>query len=256
MITTDSYQTRFQSVDAAKSYNDSEYAPASYSTLVWQEQKLFLREWLRNITQNHAKVRHLDFACGTGRITQLLEENFDQIDALDISSDMVALARAQCPKTQFFVGDILSEPELCRGPYTSITAFRLVLNLDPPLRVPILRELHSRLTPDGTLILNMHGNSQSMRQPAILWKRWKHSGARRGTIMLNSMSLAEISSCLEAAGFQIRERLGFGVLPPTFYRLPLRRFWIALDRMLSRLPVLLPCCVDLMFQCSVRPSDK
>ena len=249
---TDSYPERFLQADAARSYNECEYAASSYSSIIWRMQRPLLRTWLRQCLAEHPEPRHLDFACGTGRITQMAEEVFGEVDGLDISQEMVSLARQRCPESRFFVGDVLNEPDLCPGPYTSISTFRLILNLDPPLRLPILRQIHSRLGSGGKLILNVHGSSHSLRQPAIIWKRWRHPVGQRDGLMLNSMSPGEITTCLEAVGFSVEERKGFGVLPPTLYRWPLRGFWIALDRFLSRVGFLQPFCVDLMYRASRR----
>jgi SAM-dependent methyltransferase len=209
-----------------------------------------LRALLLKLRQRNPEGRHLDFACGTGRITEVTEEIFDQIDALDVSEAMVDLARKRCPKVRFFVGDVLEQPELCPGPYSSMTSFRLLLNLDSSLRLPILRALYSRLEPGGSFIANVHGNSHSLRQPAILWKRWRNPAAPRGGLMLNSMSPRETATLFEAAGFRVEERHGVGLLPPTLYRWPLRGFWMGLDRFLSRISLLESFCIDLLYVCS------
>ncbi len=164
---------------------------------------------------------------------------------------MVDLARKEDSKTTFFVGNILESPELCPGPYASITSFRFLLNVDPVLRPPILDQLNRRLLPNGALIVDLHGNRRSLRHPAILWKKWKYRhGAAPANVMLNEMSQAEVEKLLEIAGFQVEEIHGFGILPPTLYRLPLNSIWRALDGWLSHLEWLNPYSIDLVFVCS------
>ena len=249
-----SYVDRFLGSEVAQSYVTGEYGAQSYSSLVWEVQRPVLRDYLLQARERHPNGRHLDFACGTGRITQLAEGVFAEVDGMDISPAMVDLARKVCPQAHFFVGNVLENPELCLGPYTSLTSFRLLLNLDPPLRHPILLALHARLASEGVLIVNFHGNSHSLRQPAILWKRRKKPADRPPGSMLNSISPGEAVACLEAAGFQVEKRYGVGILPPTLYRLPLRSFWIGLDRFLSRLPFLEHFCIDLMYVCKPKTS--
>jgi len=245
-----SYLNRFLGKADAESYAHDEYGSESYSTSIWMLQSLLVRRLLLEIAQRDPAARHLDFACGTGRITRLAEEIFSEVDALDISPAMVELARATCPKARFQIGNILESPHLCPGPYASITAFRLLLNLDPPLRVPLLNELHRRLKPDGVLLINLHGNRLSLRQPAILWKRWRlGNGPVAGGIMLNDMTRNEVERCLKAAGFLTEHVYGTGVLPPTVYRWPLRSVWSWMDRWLSGLGFLNPFCIDLIFVC-------
>ena len=244
-----SYQQRFLGIEEAESYAEREYAPGSYASIMWILQQPFLRHWLGQSLQRRPDGVHLDFACGTGRITRLVETIFPRVDAVDISASMVEIARKSCAQAHFFVGNLLEESALCPGPYASITTFRLLLNLDPGLRDPILRRLHERLEEGGVLILNNHGNLHSLRQPAILWKRWMCRGTLPRHLMLNTMSCRETLACLDGAGFKVETMRGVGVLPPTVYRWPLRKGWIRLDAWLSSLSFLQPFCIDLIFSC-------
>jgi SAM-dependent methyltransferase len=253
--TSSSYSSRFLKREAAESYAQGEYGRESYASAIWHLQAPLLKKILGRVRQENPEGSHFDFACGTGRITRLAEDFFEKVDALDISPTMVDIAREEDSKAKFFVGNILESPELCPGPYASITSFRLLLNVDPLLRAPILVQLNRRLQPNGALIVNLHGNRKSLRHPAILWKKWKHRGdADPSNIMLNEMSQDEVEKCLEAAGFQVDEIHGFGVLPPTLDRLPLNSLWRALDRWLSSLDGLNRYCIDLVFVCSKRNS--
>jgi SAM-dependent methyltransferase len=250
-----SYPNRFLKPEVAEDYVQSEYGTDSYSTAIWNLQVPLVKTVLAQIHRDHPGGRHLDFACGTGRITRLTEEIFPEIDALDISPAMVDLARATSSNAQFFVGNILENSQLCSGPYTSATTFRLLLNLDPPLRVPILKALHSRLQPDGVIVLNVHGNRQSLRQPAILWKRWRRGKKTpQDDLMLNDMSPQESRECLETAGFSVQQIYGTGVLPPSLYRWPLRSLWRKMDAWLSGFDFLTPFCIDLIFVCKRKGS--
>jgi len=244
------YPERFLSPKAAEAYVQEEYATDSYATAIWAEQAPLVKKILQDAHLKDPIGRHFDFACGTGRITRLTEEIFPEVDALDISAAMVEVARAAGRQARFSVGNILEKNGPCPGPYGSITTFRLILNIDPPLRVPVLIELHRRLKPNGVLIFNVHGNRHSLRQPALLWNRWRHpyeaGGIKR---LLNTMSLAEVKVCADAAGFCIEQIYGIGILPQTVYRWPLRSFWRGLDRRLSSLSWLKCFSIDLIFVC-------
>ena len=246
----ESYQNRFLERDVAKDYACREYGAESYSTSIWSWQAPLVKSLLEEIERKDPAGRHLDFACGTGRITRLTEEIFAEVDALDISPAMVDLARATCARARFSVGNIMEDPNLCPGPYASVTAFRLLLNLDPPLRLPVLAGLNQRLKPGGMLLINLHGNRHSLRQPAILWKRWRHrKNPAAGGLMLNDMSREEVKRCLEASGFAVERMAGTGVLPPTVYRWPFRSLWSRIDRRLSGARFLDRFCIDLIFVC-------
>jgi len=245
-----SYPSRFLEREAAEAYAQQEYGAESYSTAIWTMQAPLVRSLLQQIQQQDPTGRHLDFACGTGRITRLTEEIFAEVDAMDISPAMVEVARVAGRQARFTVGNIMESPNLCPGPYASVTAFRFLLNIDPPLRVPVLTELRRRLKPDGWLILNLHGNRHSLRQPAIVWKRWRHRNDPAGDeLMLNDMSRNEVERCLEAAGFLIERIYGTGLLPPTVYRWPLNSLWRWIDRRLSGLSLPGRFCIDLILVC-------
>lgn len=249
------YPNRFLKPDAAEVYVQKEYGPESFATAVWKMQEPQVRSALDEIRRQQPTGRHLDFACGTGRITRLAEEIFAEVDAMDISPVMVEKARTESRQAQFTVGNILESPDLCPGPYASITAFRFLLNVDPPLRCPVMTELNHRLAPDGTLIINLHGNRRSLRHPAILWKKWRrHTDPSGDAIMLNEMSRSEVEKCLENAGFRVEKVRGTGLLPQSFYRWPLQSLWRPLDRWLTGLAFLTPFCIDLLFICKKTDS--
>jgi len=249
------YPNRFLSAEAAGAYAKEEYGADSYATAIWAAQAPEVRRVLRESQERNPAGRHFDFACGTGRITRLAEEIFAEVDALDISAAMVEVARAEGRHAQFYVGNILESPELCPGPYASITTFRLLLNIDPPLRVPLLTQLHRRLIPDGTLILNLHGNRNSLRHAALRWKAWRHRhDPARDKLMLNEMSQSEVERCLESAGFSTKHVSGIGILPQAVYRWPLSFLWRGLDRWLSGRSFLKPFSIDLLFVCRRKNS--
>ena len=131
------------------------------------------------------------------------------------------------------MGDILTQPELLRKNYDVITAFRFRLNVEPEIRRRVLRRLREVIRePHGRLVVNVHGNSRSLRHPAILWRRWRER-RRQGNMMLNEMSPGETRLLLRECGFQVVRQFGAGMLPPTLYRTPLRHLAFAVDKALA-----------------------
>jgi SAM-dependent methyltransferase len=171
---------------------------------------------------------------------------------VDISENMVAVARGKCGKARLLVGDVLAEPDLLQPEYDLISCFRFVLNAEPELRGRVLRRLRQALrTPDGMLLVNVHGNSHSLRHPAIAWRRWRERGGKTDT-MLNEMSPAAARRLLAESGFEVVRQFGFGILPPTLYRTPLRRVAAAVDRTFAGEDFLRNCSIDLLFVCRPR----
>lgn len=247
------YSARFQDPASVEAYESKEYGAGSYSSLVWQWQRPVLEQVIKDFRRTQkAPVRLLDFACGTGRVLASVEALVEVSEGVDVSESMVALARAKCPKSRFKVGDFLSQPGLLEGHYALITAFRFLLNAEPALRRRVLGKLRAAICePDGLLLVNVHGNSRSLRHPAMVWRRWREAAQPTGA-MLHEMSPTETKALLKASGFQIVRQFGFGLLPPTLYRTPLRRWAAAVDKRFAGNNLWRNCSIDLMFVC--RPA--
>src|SRR5213076_3244584 len=67
--------------------------------------------------------RYLDFACGTGRITQWVAPLAARSYGADVSEKMLAQARSKCRGTAFLLRDLTREPAGLE-PVQLVTAFR------------------------------------------------------------------------------------------------------------------------------------
>ena len=110
----------------------------------------------------HGRIpRYLDFACGTGRLTEFMETMSEASYGVDVSASMVEIARRKCSSTTFILKDITREHlELER--VNLVTAFRFFGNAQDELRLSALRALHHLLVPRGYLIINSHRNGLSI----------------------------------------------------------------------------------------------
>ena len=245
-----SYANRFQQPDAVAAYEADEYAADSYASRIWQLERPVLEQILKKLRrENPGPLRLLDFACGTGRVLAVLEPLVDEAEGIDISGNMVAVAQAKCPKAWLRVGDILARPDLLGKNYDVISRYRFLLNAEPEMRRRVLCQLRTVVRePGGLLLVNIHGNSRSLRHPAILWRRWRERTEQKNT-MLNEMSPAEARQLLAACGFEIVHQFGFGIMPPTLYRTPLRRIAHAVDKMFAGENGWSSCSIDMLFVC-------
>ncbi|HEX9046585.1 MAG TPA: class I SAM-dependent methyltransferase, partial [Verrucomicrobiae bacterium] len=247
---TSSYANRFQAKEDVTFYDSKEYGSGSYSSQIWDLQRPLLTKILE---QHQAELRRplklLDFACGTGRVLSVLEPNVAAADGIDISAEMVAVAQTRCKKARLQVGDILTKPELLQKDYDFITAFRFLLNVEPDLRRRVLRRLREVIqTPHGLLVVNVHGNSRSLRHPSIVWRRWRERSLQTNA-MLNEIAPDEARMLLRECGFQIARQYGFGILPPTLYRTPLRRFASVVDKTFAGDRWCNDWAIDMLFVC-------
>ena len=86
----------------------------------------------------------LDAACGTGRITALLQRNGFQAAGCDISPAMLAVARRRLTSLGYDVPLIESSVEhlpYADASFDAATCVGLLMHLDPDVRVRALREL-------------------------------------------------------------------------------------------------------------------
>ncbi len=250
MSENEMYSDRFQAPAAVTAYELEEYGLGSYSSRVWQWQQPVLEQIVRAARcQRSGPTRLLDFACGTGRVLTSVEALVEEATGIDISENMAALARQKCRRAQVWVGDILRQPELLGKDYDLVTVFRFLLNAEPAQRRQVLSQLRAVVRePEGLLVANVHGNSRSLRHPAILWRRWRSRSQPAGT-MLNEMSPAEARTLLHECGFRVVRQFGFGVLPPTLYRTPLRGPAAAVDKLLAGDNLWRDYSIDMMFVC-------
>ena len=248
---TISYSQRFQQPEAVAAYETREYGAESYSTRIWQLQRPWVEKILADFKIRHRNaLRLLDFACGTGRVLACVEAFADEADGVDISEAMVSVARTRCRRARLRVGDVLADPGLLEKKYDVITCFRLLLNLEPALRGRILGQLRQALSgPEGLLLVNIHGNSHSLRHPAVRWRRWRERSAPSG-VMLNEMSPVETEKLLQENGFRVLRKAGFGILPPGLYKTPLRGAAFAMDRLAAGEGAWSRWSVDVLFVCA------
>ncbi|MBI5068457.1 MAG: class I SAM-dependent methyltransferase [Deltaproteobacteria bacterium] len=247
------YAERFATIADAETYDRVEYAAGSYASSIWALQRPFLARLVEGAGAPGGERALLDFACGTGRVLASVEGLATHAAGIDISPAMVELARRRCTRARLHVGDLVADPGLLPGPFDVITAFRFLLNVDPEVRLPVLAALRGRLRrPGGILIVNAHGNSRSMRHPAIAWKRLRRRLSPAPPPpgeMLAEMGPAETRDLLARAGLAVEAQHGFGVVPPTLYRTPLRGLARAIDGLAAARPLARSVSVDLLFVC-------
>ncbi len=105
--------------------------------------------------------RYLDFACGTGRITEQVAPLARQSTGVDISPTMIEEAKKKCPQTRFHLAD-LTQQDLDLGEFDLVTSFRFFGNAQDELREGALRAITKRLARGGHLLINSHRNPRAL----------------------------------------------------------------------------------------------
>ncbi|WP_035841402.1 class I SAM-dependent methyltransferase [Kitasatospora azatica] len=94
-----------------------------------------------------------DLGCGPGRVTAHLRGLGLDAFGLDLSPEMVALARRAYPELRFEVGSMTELGGLPDGSLAGIVAWYSIIHL-PPAQLPtVLAEFHRILAPGGQLLL-------------------------------------------------------------------------------------------------------
>lgn len=137
--------------------------------------------------------RYLDFACGTGRITERVAPRAREAYGIDVSESMLNAARRKCPSVKFVCAD-LTDPASRLGLFDLVTAFRFFGNAQDELRDSALGAIHRHLRPGGHLILNNHRNPRSFLGA---WRR-----VATGVAELD-LSHAKLKRLLRRHGFAI-----------------------------------------------------
>lgn len=223
---------------------DAVYAPASYDTEIWGIQQPFVRSVMGRVLSRSRRLKYLDFACGTGRIISAVEDIATEAVGVDISPLMLARAAGRVARSSLRLGDILRNATLADHDYDAITAFRFFLNTEPELRLPVMRDLAHRLRgAESRLIFNVHGNGHSV---LAVTDRYRHL---RGWPPVRTFSHSGVRALIVAAGLEIEEVRGYGLVPRRLYRMSFAPLARAVDRGASRLPMVATFNQDIVYVC-------
>ena len=208
------------------------YENQAWEKFLWsREQEIILKILDKYLADK--EIHLLDFACGTGRITSLLETRVKTSTGLDVSGSMLAIARKKLARTEIIEADITKENVLAGRKFNLITAFRFFLNAEPELRSLAIKTLVELLDKDGYFVFNNH---HSLGSPWIKLLYARHLRKDpQGTF--NVMSIEQMKDLAEDAGLEIVEIYPAGFfLPP---KIPVS-YWLAraMDNIACRLTFL------------------
>lgn len=178
----------------------------------WTEvERPLLEQVLARLREQHSIERALDFACGTGRILQLLEQSFPETTGIDISQPMLQQAAQRCPRSTLVCVDatdpaVVLDPN--PGPFDLVTSFRFFLKAQDSLRHQALDFIAGVLRPGGLLVVNTHNQPLSPHGlRSALLEKTVHS---RQEPRLSWQALVELAS---SHGFEHLEHHPLGFLP-------------------------------------------
>ena len=185
------------------------YQNKAWQKFLWSREQEILLSILEKYFSGR-DVHLLDFACGTGRITEFLENRVKTSTGIDVSGSMLAVAREKLKRTEIIKTDITAENVLKPRKFNLITAFRFFLNAEPELRSAAIKAIAELLDEDGYFVFNNHQNSGS---PWIKL-RCAHHRKKNPEGTFNVMSIDQMKMLVEGAGLEIVEIYPAGFFHP------------------------------------------
>src|SRR4051794_14793106 len=91
-------------LERGRSY-DQTLAQSPFDHYMDEVERLRLQEIVRRLFPADIP-RYLDFACGTGRITQLVAPMAREAIGVDVSPSMLEAARSKCSQAKFLLADL------------------------------------------------------------------------------------------------------------------------------------------------------
>ena len=158
---------------------------------------------MRNVCQgaDPKQMRVLEIGCGAGRLTRSLAKLFGEVHAVDISPEMIALAKkklAGVPNVFLYANNGLDLAPLPDVPFDF--AFSFIVFQHIPSREVIasyLREVHRLLRPGALFKFQVKGRCDRQAKTDDTWFGL-------------ALSPEDISALAEECGFECRHRLGAG----------------------------------------------
>lgn len=139
-----------------------------------------------------------DVGCGPGQIARYLHRLGLPVLGIDLSPQMVALARRLHPEMTFEQGTMLALAA-ADAAWGGIVAFYSIIHLPPDAVPAALREFHRVLRPGGLLLLAFHAG----RERVHLDEWWGHPVA----LDFHYFEPAAVEGQLQAAGYVVEARI-------------------------------------------------
>jgi predicted TPR repeat methyltransferase len=245
------YRESHKGTAKAKDYDYGAYH-GRYRSLVWAWEQQILKQILKSYYSGR-ESHLLDFACGTGRIIGFLQGQVTTTTGVDVSKSMLQIARQKILQSELILGDLTRENILGNRRFNLITAFRFFLNAQPSLRREAMQTIAKHLTDDGLLVFNNHMQRTSIMH--IILRAW--SLLRYGRDNKRYLSLEQIRSLVDEAGFRIIKIFHWGLLPATDNHMPLPpSLLVRLENRASRCRLLRPLAQNTIIVCAKDGASK
>jgi SAM-dependent methyltransferase len=100
-----------------------------------------------------------DLGCGPGHVARYLHDQGLTVVGIDLSPEMIAVARRLNPDLSFQVGD-MKRLDLPDAGLAGVVAFYSIVHFEPAELIEILREMRRTLAPGGLALISFHIGDQ------------------------------------------------------------------------------------------------
>lgn len=219
-------------------YDTNLYKKGTYDHSLWLIEQEILSYIFKKYNISNSKTI-LDFACGTGRVSEFIEKLwFKNIFGFDVSEEMLKIAKTKLNNVQIENININSDNiSIYEKKFDIITSFRFFLNAEHTLREQSFNSLYKLLNDDGILIFNIHWNKNSLRyfyvQMRYFYKKILSFLLRREEEIFtyrNQLSISEIKNYLNNAHYKIEEIISYSFLTKIIYIILPKKIFLFIEK--------------------------
>jgi len=207
-------------------YDTKLFGGEQYTNAIWELEKNILDI----ILEKAKRGSYLDFACGTGRVVEYLESRFEHSYGLDVSPDMLKVAREKLKRTELIEKDIFNQGmKGLENKFDVITAFRFFSNAENELKKQAINKIETMLRSAGFLFFNIHQHVFSFNFLLEEIKRFfnKDKGLRG-----NWLTVFGVKNLVSESSLKIVAVYSYAVLPRFFYKFLPLNIWFFLEKAL------------------------
>lgn len=139
-----------------------------------------------------------DLGCGPGHVARYLHDRGVRVAGIDLSPEMIRVAKSLHPDVNFSVGDIRSL-DVPDGAYTGAVLFYALVHFEPSELGTVLREVRRVLAPEGLVLVGFHVGDEVVHLDELF-------GAAV-SLDFRFFPAATVSEALREAGFAVTEHV-------------------------------------------------
>ncbi|MDE1874413.1 MAG: class I SAM-dependent methyltransferase [Candidatus Micrarchaeota archaeon] len=159
--------------------------------------KALIVKFAESFTRN-AKV--LDVGCGSGKVAALLSNYGLRVIGIDISKNMLKLAKENSPKSRFYLMN-MKDMNFPTKSFDGVISLYAIIHLPRRYHYEVLKRMYKFLKPGGKLLISV-GRSDS--------KEWFEENWHGGRMYWSHFSRKKNEDLIANAGFKIKHSYVIG----------------------------------------------